>query len=113
MFPNKTFVMLINTVLWLFLPQTCLLNKRVKIFLNYFIGPVLFIWVSISLYRAVQQQKDLHQSWEMIKASVTGPNQFKLFAVLLLMLVNWGIEARKWQVLVRSIEKISLFKAFK
>jgi uncharacterized membrane protein YbhN (UPF0104 family) len=49
----------------------------------------------------------------MIKASVTGQNQLKLVAVLLLMLVNWGIEARKWQVLVRSIEKISLLKAFK
>jgi hypothetical protein len=49
----------------------------------------------------------------MIRASITGPNQFKLIIVLLMMLVNWGIEARKWQVLVRSIERISLFKAFK
>ena len=29
------------------------------------------------------------------------------------MFLNWGIEARKWQVLVRFIERISLFKAFK
>jgi hypothetical protein len=96
-----------------FCRQTCLLNKRVKIFLNYFVGPLLFAWVCISLYREIQQQKDVDQSWETIKASVRGPNQLKLIAVLLLMLVNWGIEARKWQVLVRSIEKISLLKAFK
>ena len=29
------------------------------------------------------------------------------------MFLNWGIEARKWQVLVRSIERISFVKAFK
>lgn len=105
--------MCINTVLNLFLPQINVLNKRVKIFLNYFLGPVLFIWVSFSLYREIQQQKDLNQSWEMIKASLTGPNQFKIAVVVLLMFVNWGIEARKWQVLVRSIEKIPFLKAFK
>jgi len=49
----------------------------------------------------------------MIKASITGPNQLKLILVILLMFVNWGMEARKWQVLVRSIERISLIKAFK
>ncbi len=105
--------MCINTVLNLFLPQINVLNKRVKIFLNYILGPVLFIWVSFSLYREIQQQKDLNQSWEMIKASLTGPNQFKIVVVVLLMFVNWGVEARKWQVLVRSIERISLLKAFK
>jgi hypothetical protein len=29
------------------------------------------------------------------------------------MFVNWGIEARKWQVLVRSLQDISFIKAFK
>lgn len=33
--------------------------------------------------------------------------------VILLMFLNWGIEARKWQVLVRVIQKISIVKAFK
>lgn len=28
------------------------------------------------------------------------------------MLVNWGIEARKWQVLLKSLQPISLLKAF-
>jgi len=32
---------------------------------------------------------------------------------MLLMFINWGIEARKWQVLVKVIEKISFLKAFK
>lgn len=49
----------------------------------------------------------------MIKASAFGTNSGKLLIVILLMFVNWGIEARKWQVLVRFIEKISFRTAFK
>lgn len=49
----------------------------------------------------------------MIKASAFGSNSGKLLLVILLMFVNWGIEARKWQVLVRFIERISLRTAFK
>lgn len=49
----------------------------------------------------------------MIKASALGKNSGKLLLVIVLMFVNWGIEARKWQVLVRFIEKISLQTAFK
>lgn len=89
------------------------LDKRVKIFLNYFIGPVLFAWVSWSLYREIQQQPDLHHSWNVIRESALGDRSWQLAAVIGLMFLNWGIEARKWQVLVRFIERISLFKAFK
>jgi len=33
--------------------------------------------------------------------------------VVLLSFCNWGIEARKWQVLVRNVEHVSYFTAFK
>lgn len=55
----------------------------------------------------------MHQSWQLIKASALGENSWKLIMVILLMFLNWGIEARKWQVLVRVIQKISIVKAFK
>src|SRR5690606_5376414 len=35
-----------------------------------------------------------------------------LALVLILMLFNWGLEARKWQLLVRSLEQISFLRAF-
>jgi len=89
------------------------LSKKLKIFFNYVLGPVLFVWVSVSLYREIRDQEDLHKAWELIKDSLQGSNLLKLLVVVLLMLVNWGIEARKWQVLVRSIERIPFLKAFK
>lgn len=32
--------------------------------------------------------------------------------ILLLMLVNWGLESRKWQFQIRSLQPLSFFKAF-
>ncbi len=69
--------------------------------------------MAYSLYREINNQKDLHQSWQLIKASAFGKNSWKLVAVVLLMFLNWGIESRKWQVLVRFIEQISFLRAFK
>jgi hypothetical protein len=112
MFENMAMVMCINTLLSLFLRQISVLNKRVKIFLNYFLGPVLFIWVSFSIYREIQHQKEFQPS-EVLKHAFQTHNLQKIIGVMLLMILNWGIEARKWQVLVRSIEKISILKAFK
>ncbi|HRH39660.1 MAG TPA: lysylphosphatidylglycerol synthase domain-containing protein, partial [Flavobacteriales bacterium] len=34
------------------------------------------------------------------------------FAVILLMVVNWGLEAWKWRLLVRDIERLTMARAF-
>lgn len=87
-------------------------SKRTRYFLNYFVGPVLFVVMSISIYRQVMHQEDLHQKWAAIKTSLFGAQAWRLYVVIALMLVNWGIEARKWQVLLRHMNRISLGKAF-
>ncbi len=89
------------------------LNKRLKIFLNYFVGPILFVWLSYSIYRQIQQQTDVHQSWALIKLAFTGPQFVKFLGIILLMLVNWGIEARKWQILVYPVEKVHYWRAYR
>jgi MFS family permease len=90
-----------------------ILDKKLKIFLNYFVGPVLFVWLSYSIYRQVQQQADVKQSWQLIRSAFQGPQLTKLVLVIILMFLNWGIEARKWQLLVGSIENVSFGKAFR
>lgn len=89
------------------------LNKKLKIFLNYFLGPILFVWLSYSIYQQVQRQSDLQQSWDMILSSFTGPHAWKLYLVIALMLLNWGIEALKWQILVGPVQKVSYWRAFR
>lgn len=89
------------------------LNRNIKIFINYFFGPLLFIWLSWSIYRQINQQPDLGKAWWSIKDSFSSPMIWNLVAVLLLMVVNWGIEAIKWKTSILSIQQISFFKAFK
>ncbi|HLG40155.1 MAG TPA: lysylphosphatidylglycerol synthase transmembrane domain-containing protein [Chitinophagaceae bacterium] len=89
------------------------LNKNIKIFINYFLGPLLFVWVSYSIYDQIQQQPRLAKSWRAIKASFDSPMIWNLFAAFFLMLVNWAIEAVKWRILVRRIQKVSFFTAYK
>lgn len=45
--------------------------------------------------------------------SLTGPDWWKVLTVLVLMFVNWGIETRKWQLLIYDVERISFLKAFR
>ncbi len=89
------------------------LNKNIKILINYFLGPLLFIWLSYSIYDQVKHQPDLQGKWQHIRGSFSSPKILNLVAVLLLMLVNWGIEAIKWRLSIKKIQRIGFFKAFK
>jgi len=55
----------------------------------------------------------VQQSWSMILAAFSGNRSWKFGIVILLMLVNWGIEASKWQFLVRSIQRVSFRTAYR
>jgi hypothetical protein len=86
------------------------LNKSIKILINYFLGPVLLIVLCFSLYRQLMQQHDLALRWQQVKQSWLS---WKFLLVILLMLLNWGIEAKKWQLLVLHLQSFSFYRAFK
>ncbi|MEO5888714.1 MAG: lysylphosphatidylglycerol synthase transmembrane domain-containing protein [Ferruginibacter sp.] len=86
------------------------MNKSIKIFINYFFGPVLFLVISWSLYKQISNQPDLSKRWLQIS---NGWKNWKFWLVILLMLVNWGIESRKWQILIGHVQKFSFTRAFK
>jgi hypothetical protein len=88
-------------------------NKNIKILLNYGFGPVLFIWLSYSIYQQIRNQSHLHETLHNLRLSVTGAQSWKIYLALLLVPLNWGLEARKWQVLIKPVESISFFNAFK
>ncbi len=88
-------------------------NKNIRYFINYILGPLLFIWVSYSIYRQVQQQPGLEQSWQHIRQSFNSSLLANLVAVLLLMIANWSLETIKWKLAVQKIQKINFYTAFK
>jgi uncharacterized membrane protein YbhN (UPF0104 family) len=89
------------------------LNKNIKIFLNYFLGPLLFIWLSFSIYQQIRNQSHLEASWLHIKQSFQSSQVLYLLFTFLLMFVNWGLEAAKWRLAVQSVHKVSFLQAFK
>jgi MFS family permease len=86
------------------------LNKSIKILLNYFLGPVLLVVLCYSLYRQLIAQTDLAQRWQQLKHSW---QSWQFWCVIVLLFFNWGIEARKWQLLVRHVQQLSFAQAFK
>ncbi len=88
-------------------------NKNIKIFLNYFLGPVLFIWLAWSIYGQISRQEDLNESFLQIRASLASSNILLLVAVFLLMLLNWGVEAYKWMIAVRQVQPVRFSRALK
>lgn len=88
------------------------LNKNIKIITNYFLGPLLFIWLSFSIYRQVQQQSHLQAYWHRILQSFQSAKVIYLATVVLLMTVNWGLEALKWKLAVAAVHYLKFRQAF-
>lgn len=86
------------------------MNKNIKLIINYLLGPLLFVLLAWSLYRQISHQPDLEVRWQHIKLSW---QSYLFWIVFVLMFVNWGLEAKKWQLLIAPLEKFPLVKAFK
>lgn len=89
------------------------MNKSIKILLKWIVGPLLAAWLFWSLYQQVKNQPDIDASIALIKTIPFGSSAWKFWMVIAFVLVNWGLEARKWQLLVKAIQPMSFFTAFK
>lgn len=88
------------------------LNGNIKIFVNYFLGPLLFAWLAWSIYKQITHQPNLGDAWTTIQHSFHTTLVWNLVIVVLLMIVNWSIEAIKWKISVYSVQPVSFIKAF-
>lgn len=88
-------------------------KRYIRNFISYFLGPLLFFWLSYSIYKQIQKQPDLQRSWQHVKQSLYSPMIWNLAGVLLLMIVNWSIETFKWKLCVQKIQQVSFSVAFK
>src|SRR6187431_667344 len=89
------------------------LNKNIKIFLNYVLGPLLFAWLSYSVFKQIKNQPHLEESWVSIKASFSDSRVLNFILVVVLMFVNWSLEALKWKISVQSVQPVDFFRSLK
>ena len=83
-----------------------------KKILNYVVGPILFVVLAYSIFHKLQKQPNLPKSWEGIKETFS-ENSYLLVLMFVLMVVNWTLEARKWQLLIQPVQKVGLMTGFK
>lgn len=88
-------------------------RKNIKIFLNYIVGPLLFIWLSYSIYTQIRNQPRFEESWFNIKTAFSGTNIIRLILVFVLMLINWSLEALKWKFSVQPVQPVSFYTSLK
>jgi len=74
---------------------------------------LLFIILLVSIYYKVKNQASLQEAKTLLTDAVGGNNIWLIILLLVLMCVNWGIEARKWHVLVRRVQPINFFTAIR
>lgn len=89
------------------------LPRRLKLVLNFFIGPSLFLIICFSIYKQVIQQPDLSAHWAHIAQVLQNKNIPYWLLAILLMSLNWGLEAWKWHRLAAYVSPISYGMALK
>jgi Lysylphosphatidylglycerol synthase TM region len=89
------------------------LNKNIKIILKYCLGPFVFLLLSYFIFCQITRQPNWRTSLDRVVHAMTDAGQWKLWLVIALMPLNWGIEARKWQIALRSIGGIPFKDAFR
>lgn len=65
------------------------------------------------MVQQIRQQPDLEEHVGHIREAAYGADAWKFWLVFALMLVNWGIEARKWQILLKPLQPMPFLRAFK
>jgi hypothetical protein len=64
------------------------------------------------LYTRLFHGKDLQQQYHLFKELLDKPGiKGSLFTIIVMMLINWGIESQKWRYMIGKIERISFFRA--
>jgi hypothetical protein len=89
------------------------LNKNIKLIVNYVAGPLIMLFLFYSVVIQLQKQPNWKDSVRQVLAAAVGKQQWKLYCMIALMCVNWGLETLKWQIALRPIQQIGFIRAFK
>ncbi|WP_346266782.1 lysylphosphatidylglycerol synthase domain-containing protein [Panacibacter microcysteis] len=77
------------------------------------LGPLLFVVLAFSIYYKVRNQASLQEAKDLLSGALSNDNIPVIILLLTLVAINWGIEARKWHVLVKRIQPVNYFTAYK
>ncbi len=89
------------------------LSATQRRWLNVCIKAVVIVLLLYVLYKEVYGNADTGAFWQVLQQRWNAGYGFWLLPVLLLMPVNWGLEALKWQALLRPLWRIGFWAALR
>lgn len=88
-----------------------------KIFLRYFLAPLLLVVLLWAIAEELLSQQRLPLLMDGLQSAISGATSargiFLLVLLFLLMIANWSLEALKWKLAISVLEPVSFFTAFK
>lgn len=88
------------------------MKTKVKKSFNILLRILLFAATYGFLYKKIFVGKDWEQQYQLFTGLLEKPGvKTILFFVILLMLINWGIESQKWRFMIGKIEKIPFLRS--
>jgi hypothetical protein len=89
-------------------------NTKYRVIILFSVKILLFIFTVHYLYKYVWQSDSLSQLFPALKNALHSNKKiFFLLVSVVLIFVNWGFEALKWQKLIHKFTDVSLSNAFK
>lgn len=85
------------------------INK--KKLLNFIIAPILLLLLLILIFRQISSRGSFIEEWNIFKSHLENTSVLLIALVLFLVPLNLILEAKKWQLLLKKIEKLSFLKA--
>lgn len=89
------------------------MSRKLKIFFNYFLAPILLIWLCINIYNEIVNQKNNAESWAQVKQAFYGNKSWMIVLAIMFTIANWSLEAIKWKILIKPLQQISFTTAIK
>jgi uncharacterized membrane protein YbhN (UPF0104 family) len=90
-------------------PKTSILSEKLFLSLKWLIFGLIVLLSYNALAKEFVKISDL---FEVLKKAIVWDNALKIIFLIILILINWGFEAKKWQILARKIENITFKEAY-
>lgn len=90
-------------------PKTSILSEKLFTSLKWLIFS-LIAWLSYQAF--TKELIKINDIIIVLVEAITWKNTLKIIFLVILIFVNWGMEAKKWQILASKIEKITFIEAY-
>ncbi len=88
-------------------------NRNEKSYSFYWWKWLVFALAAFGLYYQLFQNANLSRAWFEYKTNVSSDATILTVVVFILMIINWSVEAYRWNSLLRKVELLSFFDALK